>query len=245
MKILCQIKKIKGAVFLMRDFHTVLAQPIPRMLRDMYKHLMHEAKTVLCMGGTLAHGAGASRPGMEPTLEKQMIVYRWALPTREEIENQLRALVNGISGNSKSKIKNDYQDEDYYNFSRALQGLTHVEVENAGAVCAVELQKLDMKRLLQEKKQIIMRSDILEYVESSNELTDLGGMDNLKEYIVTHSNSHAEDATDFGVEPLKGVLLLGIPGSGKSAWYFITSLWNFANCNGRRSSWSYNGCNCK
>lgn len=211
-----EAKKFSGAVFVMRDFHTVLAQPIPRQLRDVYKHLLQEGKTILCMGGILAHGAGASKPGMEPSLEKQMIVYRWALPTRGEIEVQLRELVAGIA-NGKSKIRSNYTDDEIYNFSRALQGLTHVEIDNAASICVTELKELNMKRLLQEKKQIIMRSEILEYIESSNQLTDLGGMDSLKEYLLAHSDSHSEDATAFGVDPLKGILLLGVPGSGKSA----------------------------
>jgi ATP-dependent 26S proteasome regulatory subunit len=207
-------KNYSRAIFLMRDFHTVLAQPIPRIMRDMYQHLVNNSKTILCMGGTLAHGPGATKPGMEPSLEKQMIVYRWSLPTREEIEAQMRKLINDVS--EKTKIRKTYTDDEFYKASRALQGLTNVEVENAIAVCCTERKELNQKRLLQEKKQIIMRSEILEYIDSDKQLTDIGGLDNLKDYITTHSHTNNQDAVDFGVDPLKGVLLLGIPGSGKS-----------------------------
>ncbi len=209
-------KDFKGAVYLMRDFHTVLAQPIPRMLRDAYKHMLYDAKTILCLGGSLAHGAGASKPGIEPSLEKQLVVYRYTLPKREEVEAQVRTLIAGIAG-GKKEIKSEYSDEEFYGFSRALQGLTVLEIDNSVSICVTELKRLDMKRLLEEKKQIVMRSEILEYIESSNTMSDLGGMDLLKEYITDHSDSHSEDAEAFGVDPLKGLLLLGIPGSGKSA----------------------------
>jgi ATP-dependent 26S proteasome regulatory subunit len=210
-------KNFKGAVFAMRDFNTVLAQPVPRIMRDVYSSLLSNAKTVLCMGGTLSHGPGASKAGMEPSLEKQMIVYRWALPTRHEIENHLRKLFDKEElEDKKSKIKFDYSDDEFYSYSRALQGLTFSEIENSVVVCVTEMNHLNTKRLLEEKKQIVQRSEILEYIDSNNTMDDIGGMDNLKEYIKAHANSHTEEAVEFGVEQIKGLLLLGIPGGGKS-----------------------------
>src|SRR5678815_5475849 len=112
------------------------------------------------MGSMLGHFHGAIKPGIEPSLEKQMIVTNWDLPTRQEIEEVIRYQVQH---SDDKDISVEYSDEDFYKISRALQGLTIFEIENAISLCGVAIKKLDPKFLLGQKKQIIARSEVLEY----------------------------------------------------------------------------------
>lgn len=209
-------KDKKDAVFIFRDFNTILTPAVARQLRDLYFHFGNVApiKTIIGIAGVLGHFHGAMNSGIEPTLEKQVTIINWDLPTREQIEQHV--IAEYISA-MITKGDEKYSEEDIRSICNSLQGLSFIEINDALAVCYTEKKRIDPKRLMKQKKQIILRSDILEYIESTNTMDDLGGLDNLKKYIKDHANSDSKEAIEFGVDPLKGIILVGIPGSGKSA----------------------------
>src|SRR6266567_3464549 len=69
---------------------------------------------------------------------------------------------------------------------------------------------------LEEKKQIIRKSGLLEYYEHREEFSDVGGMEVLKDWLVKRRNAFSSRARDFGLPLPKGILLIGVPGTGKS-----------------------------
>ncbi len=205
--------KYKGIVYIMQDMHINLPPPVARQLRDLYQFFAYKQRTLMILGGHLAHGPGASYRGIEPSLEKQITVVNYTLPQREQIEAYVRAFVKDTDN---SKITLDYDDKQYYAFSRALQGLTYTEIENNILVSSAHLKKIEVTKLLEEKKRIIAKSGILEYIDTDSNFDNIGGMDGIKDYFTHHANSFSKEAADFGVEPLKAVLVVGIPGTGKS-----------------------------
>lgn len=221
-----------GCVYLMRDFHIVMQEPVPRKLRDMYNLMLDKKITIIVVSPVLAHGAGGQIQGLPPTLEKQMVVVDYELPAREYIENHLRELVQvsitentpkeGETATSKTKkeqlLKNlEYTDQDYFDFSRALQGLTEVEIDTACSSCLQHCMGINIDFLLATKKQIVSRGEILEYIDVRNDVKDIGGLDLAKSFFQDYAGANSPEAEAYGVEPLRGALLVGVPGTGKSA----------------------------
>lgn len=209
----------KGTCFIMRDFHTVLGEPIPRQIRDMYEHLIGSGKTLIIVSPVLAHGAGGTRAGLPSTLEKQMSVVRYELPSKQVIESHVEEVITHMSSSTKGKRKYtqlEYTENDMQSFVKALQGLTLIEIDNAISTSITHMNKLDANKLLMDKKQLLRKSEILEFINAPVAMNDVGGLDMVKDYLGKYSRAYTPEAKAFGVEPLKGILLTGVPGTGKS-----------------------------
>ena len=221
----------KGNIVIMRDVHAVLQEPIPRQLRDIYQVLTDKRTKIIFVSPMLAHGAGGQHEGLPPTLEKQITVIDFNLPNMDEIDDEIRALVRSV-------IENNYPSDtsspaaqralavctnmqsitpaNYTEFARALQGLTLLEAKNAVSSSIHYLRTVNTAFLLDAKKQVLSRSDILEQFEANRTISDIGGMDLMKDFFEDYKYSHTKEARDFGVDALRGVLMVGVPGCGKS-----------------------------
>ena len=150
----------KGLVYILRDFHTILTEPVPRQMRDMYEHLIGNGKTLIITSPVLAHGPGGTKSGLPPTLEKQISVVQYELPTGGLIRNRVEEVVNHMRHSIKGKNRDtelDYNQDDITSFSRVLQGLTMGEVDTALSTSITHLNRLDVEKLINDKRQLIRR----------------------------------------------------------------------------------------
>jgi SpoVK/Ycf46/Vps4 family AAA+-type ATPase len=74
-----------------------------------------------------------------------------------------------------------------------------------------------------EKAQAVKKNGILEIVEAVATLNDIGGLDLLKGWLLKRKAAFSQKAVDFGLPPVKGVLIVGIPGTGKSLSAKVTA----------------------
>ena len=209
--------KETGITYILRDFHSVLNDLTARHIRDIYDHMAGNGKTLLIVSPFLAFPGGT---GIHPTLEKQIVVINYSLPNREQIEVGIKAALDQAKKNvppgKTPKAKVEYTTQEMLECSRAMQGLTITEVDNAIATCLTHQNRLDPERLIKDKRQIVRKSGILEFIDTRVQQKDVGGLDLAKAYLGRYTNAHSKEAAAFGVEPLKGVLFTGIPGTGKS-----------------------------
>lgn len=73
-----------------------------------------------------------------------------------------------------------------------------------------------MDIVLSEKKQLIRRNGVLEYIEEDGSINAVGGLEGLKKCLKQRSDAFTERAREYGLPQLKGMLILGVPGCGKS-----------------------------
>lgn len=98
-------------------------------------------------------------------------------------------------------------------------GLTLEEAENALSRAIVTNRGLDknaVKIIFDEKNQVIKKNGILEFITSDLKLEDIGGLENLKNWLMKRKNSWLDSAKEYNLPAPKGILITGIPGCGKS-----------------------------
>jgi SpoVK/Ycf46/Vps4 family AAA+-type ATPase len=208
MKALDHVVRAEGrALFVLRDFHPFLKEPaVVRRLRDA-AHELRKTKKSLIMLSPITK--------IPPELEKSVAaVVDWELPNRQEIEETARRLLPNAPPATQQMLESDpgFMER----VVEGALGLTLVEAENVFAKSMVRTHTFDLETILEEKKQIIRKSGMLEYYEHREEFSDVGGMEILKDWLVKRRNAFSSRARDFGLPLPKGILLIGVPGTGKS-----------------------------
>lgn len=142
-------------------------------------------------------------------IEKYLTVINVPLPDRKDLALRLRS------------VYSDSIDEDLRNFIiDAALGLTDTEADLAFRLAQEQVglnSKEAIRVISNEKEQIIKKSGILDYYNVNVNIEDsIGGLYNLKRWLKLRSKSFERKAKDFGLTEPKGILLLGVPGCGKS-----------------------------
>lgn len=103
----------------------------------------------------------------------------------------------------------------------AFKGLSQFEIENILALAYTrsgKIQREDLKLIFEQKRQMILKSGILEMIPLKESMEDIGGLENLKKWLRRKAAvlKDVEKAAAFGVDMPKGLLVAGVPGCGKS-----------------------------
>jgi ATP-dependent 26S proteasome regulatory subunit len=152
-----------------------------------------------------------------PELDKVVTLVDFPLPTHDDIKAMLDHMIRQNADGGRIKVS--LTDEERENMVQAALGLTMAEAENAFARAMVDDGRLtaeDVRVVLDEKRQTIRKSGLLDYVDQQISLDEVGGLNNLKRWLGKRKGSWLEDAAGFGLPTPKGVLITGVPGCGKS-----------------------------
>ncbi|MDR2652207.1 MAG: AAA family ATPase [Prevotellaceae bacterium] len=193
----------KQEIFLVEDFHKYFDQEqVIVSLRKLSVELKSCNKHLIFL---------SPFKKLPEEIEKYLTVVNMPLPDRKDLQTRLKVIA-GI----ETAINPDLEK---YIIDSAL-GLTDTEADLAFRL-AKEKVGLDKKEAIQiianEKEQIIKKSGILDYFQVNMDLEkSVGGLDNLKLWLKQRSKSFERKAKDFGLKEPKGILLLGVPGCGKS-----------------------------
>lgn len=191
------------ALFLLKDFNRFLTDlSISRKLRNLSRILKLQPKTIIIIGSDLT---------IPKELRDLITVLQFQLPLQDEISQELNRLINLLN------IKVD--SELVENLTRACQGLSLERIRRVLSKIIVTYKTIDNNSiavLLSEKKQIISQTEILEYCSVNEKITSLGGLNNLKDWLKKRKTAFSIQASNYGLPTPRGLLLIGIQGTGKS-----------------------------
>ena len=204
----------KDSVFILYDFHVNFGcrnrtpdYGVIRKIRDIVPDLKLGVvrKTIFFVSPELL---------IPESLQKEITIFDFPLPTLDEIRNKLNSMIN-----QNQAVEANLSDEEKDKLCKAALGLTLQEAESAFALAMVNDGKIsidDLPVVMEEKIQVIKKTGILEFIKSDYSMKDIGGLDNLKSWLLKRNNSWSEQAKRYCIPAPKGVLVTGVPGCGKS-----------------------------
>lgn len=212
------IRQSEPALYIFKDLHPFLhdgtgSAEVVRWLRDAILAFRGTQKTIILM-------SPIQQVPIE--LEKEVVVIDFPFPSMSELNEVLsRQLVNPRD----RRISTEHREK----LLKAALGLTRDEAEKVyrkAYVTAGRLTEAEVDIVLSEKKQLIRRNGILEFIEQDDTIDSVGGLEELKHWLRQRSNAFTERAREYGLPQPKGMLILGVPGCGKSLIAKTTSrLW--------------------
>ncbi len=139
------------------------------------------------------------------------------LPGAAELEQIVRSTLRTI--HSQQAINVQLGREDFDAIIQNLSGLSRRQARQAIIETVSEdrlIDATDLKRIIEYKKRALRTVGVLEPIETLVTLDEVGGLENLKKWLNLRANALSEEAIEFGIEPPRGVLMLGVQGAGKS-----------------------------
>ncbi|EDX71918.1 ATPase, AAA family protein [Coleofasciculus chthonoplastes PCC 7420] len=191
------------SIFILRDFHRFLDDiSVSRKLKNLARLLKSQPKNIVIVTPQVA---------IPSDLTEVLTVQEFPLPDVGEIKAEISRLVAATSQSLSDKVLDE--------LVRSCQGLSLERIRRvlARAIAAQgQIQPDDVEMVLEEKRQSIRQTQILDYYPTSERISDIGGLDNLKDWLLRRGGAFTERARQYGLPHPRGLLLVGIQGTGKS-----------------------------
>ena len=197
-------------IFVLRDLHPVLKYPyternapVVRELRNLTRELKRSKKTIILTSHALE---------LPEELKEEVTVIDFPLPNFQEID---RLISHVVAKPEQLQVTGLAREQ----LVKACQGLSRARIGRVLAKALAAKQQInesDIDGVLEEKQQAIRQTGILEFCNSKESLKNVGGLENLKQWVKMRQDAFTDAARSYGIPNPKGVLLVGIQGTGKS-----------------------------
>ncbi|MBP7634589.1 AAA family ATPase, partial [Candidatus Ozemobacteraceae bacterium] len=205
--------------FVFRDIVPFLGKPeIQRRIRTVNTAFRGQNRFLFLLGGDIH---------LPVDVRKDVYLLDFGLPDQVELADLIE---RAFATAAKRGAENKMTPEDLAAAATALQGFTATEAQQSLTKLLWGVKVIDgsfVKQLQEEKEQLARKEGILEYVRTDSSLADVGGLENLKNWLMKRRRLFSPEAAAAGLRPPRGLLMMGISGCGKSlSVKAISSLWN-------------------
>ncbi|NJN59467.1 MAG: AAA family ATPase [Leptolyngbyaceae cyanobacterium SL_5_9] len=192
-----------SAVFILRDFHRFLEDvAISRKLRNLSRLLKSQPKNIAIISPLVS---------IPDDLSEVLTVLEFPLPGTIEIKSEIERLTAATGQSLDGRTLDE--------MVRSCQGLSIERIRRVLARAIATHDKLQpevVDLILEEKRQTIRQTQILDFYPATEQISDIGGLDNLKDWLLRRGSAFSERARQYGLPHPRGLLLVGIQGTGKS-----------------------------
>jgi SpoVK/Ycf46/Vps4 family AAA+-type ATPase len=198
-----------AAIFHLKDFHEPLRESpeVRRRLRDLYESCLDQRKFVVISSPVRF---------VPEEVERDLLYLELRPPDLIELVEFLRGEAQQLSA---AGVSTDMSEASLYQFARALQGVTLQEARHAvrrALAAGRGLGAESLPAMLEEKRLLVNRGGVIEYVADSTSIGEVGGLENLKQWLLERRKLfQLRESLSTDIVP-KGVLVMGVPGCGKS-----------------------------
>jgi SpoVK/Ycf46/Vps4 family AAA+-type ATPase len=181
---------------------------VVRRLRNVGQTFSANRRTVIITAPTIT---------MPPELASLVEYLDLPLPDWQRLRQIIQETYTRLSKTYTLHLKLDAPGVD--TMANNLRGLTEEEADRAVSQALVKRYALcpeTVTDVLEAKKDLLRHSGMLDFIDASENLKSVGGLDNLKHWLGQRQGAWEDAAREFGLEPPRGVIILGVQGCGKS-----------------------------
>jgi ATP-dependent 26S proteasome regulatory subunit len=197
------------AAFILKDFHRHMEDPVVvRRLRDVGQKFSKNRRTVVIVAPSIK---------MPPELASLVEYLELPLPDKLRLRQIIDEMIVRVGKTRTLRRSLDTAGLDV--MADNLRGLSEEQAERAVSQAIVTRYGLTAEivtDVLQAKKEMLRRAAMLDFVDVSDTMAGVGGLANLKHWLEQRRGTWEEKARAFGLEPPRGVVILGVQGCGKS-----------------------------
>lgn len=216
----CVIRENAPGFCVFRDLNSILknSEPAVRKLREAYRKFKNSKTTIFLL---------SPNEYFSDALKKEIDIVFFELPDYDELKDLFDRFLASMQ---KAGRIIELTEDQKKNFVIGVQGLTLDEAYKAFLKVFQGRSRITIDQLAtihEEKKQLILKEMVLEYYPQRFTLDDLGGLDNLKDWLKKRKKAFGKEAKAYGLDRPRGFLAMGISGCGKSLAAKVTaSLWD-------------------
>ena len=192
-----------ASLFVLKDYDNFLKDfSVVRKLKNLSRSLKTQPKNIIIV---------SSEINIPDSLKEFVTLLEFPLPSYSEIVEELNRLI--------SSLQQEIEPETLNNIAIACQGLSLERIRRVLSKVIAKYGEIDASSpnlILQEKKQIIQQTQLLEFCLNDKNISDLGGLDNFKDWLSLRSKAFSQEAIKYGLPYPKGLLLVVVQGTGKS-----------------------------
>jgi SpoVK/Ycf46/Vps4 family AAA+-type ATPase len=193
------------AMFLMKDLQRYFGEPpVVRKLLDLAPEFKHDRRVIVFSGVKIE---------LPSELSALTALHALELPGADELKRIVKQAIESCQRDGPVRVELAPADLD--RLVERLRGFTAFEAERAITRAILKNRSLgarDIETIVEIKKDLLKKDGVLEYVSPEENLAEVGGFANLKGWLAKRKKAFGPEAKQFGIDPPRGILLLGVQG---------------------------------